>query len=141
MTVRLPFLPPNTIVPISDKEEDLSQYFNRLYEEIAYNVNARDFTSIAIAVSTTAIVIPLLPTFGAFLVTVYGVVSSQPTLVAALSKPTDNIVGVITAISTQPGTGTWLGSILTISSNMSHFLIAHNNPNVIANFRIRIIGF
>jgi hypothetical protein len=135
-----PYLPSSTIVPNSKEYYVISQYFTRLYEQIAINVNSRDFIQYPIAVTTTATPIPNLARFGAFLICVSGVDSSAPTLVAALVKSTDNIAGTVSSIVSQAGSGAWALKTVTITPNANTFLIQHDRANFTGSFNIRIIG-
>lgn len=139
--VQLPFLPPNTIVPSPVDQEDIFiQYFNRLYEDIAFAVNQRDFTFFEIAISSTATNIPNLPNFGAFIIAVSGVNSTLPVKTWSLVKADATAVGVINVLGTQAGTGAWAGNNLIITSTASNFQIRHDRAGVTANFNIRIMG-
>lgn len=140
MSVFLPFLPPNTIVPPTEDRDVIQQYFARLYEDIAYNVNSRDFAAFQIAVSTTATNIPILNTFGAYLICVYGIISSQPVKTVSLVKSTSTSSGVVNVLGTQQGSGAWAGKDVLLTSTSSHFQIAHNLAGVTANFFIRLVG-
>jgi hypothetical protein len=139
--VSLPFLPPNTIVPSPTEQEDIFiQYFNRLYEDIAFAVNQKDFQFFTIEISDIAQNIPNIDNFGAFIVAVSGVDSTQPVKTWSLVKSTIENAGVINILGTQPGSGDWAGKNLTITSTATNFQIAHDRANISANFNIRIIG-
>lgn len=139
--VQLPFLPPNTIVPPPTEQEDIFiQYFNRLYEDIAFAVNQKDFTYFTISISSTPADIPNLPNFGAFIVCVSGEDTTQPVKTWSLVKSDMDVAGVINILGTQAGTGAWAAINLTVTSTATNFQIAHNRANVKANFNIRIIG-
>ena len=136
-----PDLPPNTIVPDPvDQKSIFIQYFNRLYEDIAFAVNQRDFNYYEIEITSTLQNILFLPTFGAFIVAVSGVDSTQPVKTWSLVKSNAGVAGVINILGTQAGTDAWAGINLTITSTATNFQIAHNRANVAANFNIRIIG-
>lgn len=141
--VELPFLPPNTIVPVKDLDDTFVQYFMRLYEEIAFNINARDYTFFPIAISPTAANIPNLPNFGAFFIAVSGVESGQPAGTWALAKADANAAGLgLAGITLQAGTiAPWVGINLVITSPapFTNFQIAHTGT-VPGNFNIRIVG-
>lgn len=137
-----PFLPPNTIVPNPvDDTDTFIQYMNRLYEDIAFAMNQKDVVYFQIPISPTPAPIPNINTFGAYVVCVSGIISSQPTGVWALCKSNSGNAGVgLTPLTFQPGTGGIWGTFnLAITSSGSNFLIAHNAA-VTANFNIRIIG-
>lgn len=140
--VQLPLLPPSTIVPDPvDDTETFIEYFNRLYEDIAFAVNSKDYSFFEIAISSTYVNIPNLPNFGAYVLCVSGVDSTQPTGVWALCKSTDTSAGVgTTALNSQAGSGTWAGNVLTINATAQNFQIKHDNAGVTANFNIRIVG-
>ena len=140
----LPYLPPNTIVPLPADQQDLFvQYFNRLYEDIAFAMNVRDFVAYPISITDVASNIPNIPNYGSFLVCVAGTESTQPTGIWTLCKADSTAAGTMGAtnpLCSQPGTGNWLGNVLTITSTATNFQIAHNRANFPANFLIRIIG-
>lgn len=137
---QLPYLPPNIIVPSKDLDFTFVQFLMRLYEEIAFNVNSRDYVWFTIPISDVASDIPNIPNFGAFIVCVSGVDSTQPVKTWSLVKSTTTNAGVINILGTQAGTGTWAGINLTITSTATNFQIAHNNAGVTGNFKIRILG-
>lgn len=138
--VSLPFLPPNTIVPSPTEQEAIFiQYFNRLYEDIAFAVNQKDFQFFTIEISNVPTNIPNIDNFGAFIVAVSGVDSSQPVKTWSLVKADANNAGVINILGTQVGTLTWAGINLSVTSTATNFQIAHNRTTP-GNFNIRIIG-
>lgn len=137
---QLPYLPPNIIVPSKELEITFVQFLMRLYEEIAFNVNARDYVWFTIPISDVASNIPNIPNFGAFIVCISGVESGQPVKTWSLVKSDTNVAGVINILGTQAGTGIWAGINLTITSTATNFQIAHNNVGVTGNFKIRILG-
>lgn len=142
--VLLPYLPPNTIVPSPvEQTDEYIRYLNRLYEDIAFAVNQKDFTYFQIPISSTATNIPNLPNYGAFLVMVSGIQPTLPTGIWTLCKASSTVAGTMGAtnpLASQPGTGAWLGNVLTITSTATNFQIAHNRANVTGNFNIRIVG-
>ena len=137
-------LPPLTIVPDPvDDKENFIQYFNRLYEQMAFVINERMTPYYAIPISDTPKDIPNLPQFGAFLVMVSGIDSSQPVKTWSLVKSDRGIAGVINILGTQAGTGIWAGIDLTITTTATNFQIAHNLvtvPATTATFNIAVIG-
>lgn len=139
--VQLPFLPPNTIVPVKDLDDTFVQYLMRLYEEIAFNINARDYTFFTIPITTIASDIPNVPNFGAFFIAISGVASGQPTGTWALAKSDAGIAGIgLAGITLQAGTvAPWAGVNLVITSTATNFQIAHTGT-VPGNFKIRIAG-
>lgn len=140
MTGYFPYLPPNTILPNTEDVDALVQYWNRMYEEIAYNVNARDFVEYPVAISSTAQNIIAVNTFGAFIICVGGFESSQPTMTASLCKSSSTGAGSIAVLGSQAGTGAWAANNIIISSTASNFQIRHDRAGVTANFNIRLIG-
>lgn len=139
--IKLPYLPPNTIVPKpSDDEDTFVQYLMRLYEDIAFAVNFRDFISIETAISDTATNIPNINTFGSYVICVSGVNSSQPVQTASLVKSDSAIAGVINVLGTQAGTGSWAANNIIISSSATNFQIRHDRAGITDNFLLRIIG-
>lgn len=136
--INLSPLPPNTIVP---EDEDLFlPYLNRLYEDIAFAVNARDNSYFPIAITSTAANIPNMPNFGAFVLCVSGVDSTLPTLNVSLCKASATGAGSIAVLGSQVGTGAWAGNAVTVTTTASNFQIAHNRAGVSGNFNIRILG-
>ncbi len=138
--VELPLMPQSTIVPKPADELTFVQYMMRLYEDLAFAINYRDFTFFEIPISDVASDIPNIPNFGAFIVCVSGVDSTQPVKTWSLVKSTSTGAGVINVLGTQAGTGVWAATNLTITSTATNFQIAHNLAGVTANFNIRIIG-
>jgi hypothetical protein len=133
-----PLLPPNTIVP--ENKDLFIPYLNRLYEDIAFAVNAKDFDFFTAPITDTPTNIPNLPNFGSFIVCVSGLTSDLPTLTVSLCKASNAAAGVVSPLGSQVGFGTWAGIALTITSTATNFQIAHNNTGVTGNFNIRIIG-
>ena len=135
--VSLPELPPNTIVP--ENESLFIPYLNRLYEDIAFAVNNRDFIYFEIPITDTPTDIPNLPNFGAFVVCVSGtepqrdntgaIIGWLPTLNDSLCKADATAAGSIAVLGSQVGTGSWAGNALTITSTATNFQIAHNTPD------------
>lgn len=137
--IQRPSLPPNTIVP-EDKEFFIS-YFNRIYEDIAFAMNAKDYTFFPATISGTAANIPNIPNYGSYIICISGVDSGLPTLTASLCKSSSAAVGVINVIGSQAGTaGVWLAATLTITSTATNFQIRHSVAGTSGNFNIRIIG-
>jgi len=136
--IKLPSLPPNTIVPENDSL--FIPYLNRLYEDIAFAVNNKDNIFFQIPITDTAADIPNLPNFGAYIVCVSGTDSTLPTLTASLCKADATASGSVAVLGSQVGTGAWAGNALTITSTATNFQIAHNRAGVTGNFNIRIMG-
>lgn len=136
--IQLPLLPPNTVVP--ENEALFIAYLNRLYEDIAFTVNNKDYIFFQIPITSSATNIPNLPNFGAYLVCVSGTLSTLPTLTASLCKADATAAGSVAALGSQVGTGAWAGNALTITSTATNFQIAHNRAGVTGNFNIRIVG-
>lgn len=136
--INLSPLPPNTIVP---EDEDLFlPYLNRLYEDIAFAVNARDNSYFPIPITDTASNISNIPNFGAFILCVSGEDSTLPTLNVSLCKASATVAGSIAVLGSQVGTAAWAGNALTVTSTATNFQIAHNRAGVSGNFNIRILG-
>lgn len=134
-----PFLATTTIVPKPSEDEDtFVQYLTRLYEDIAFAVNSKDFIFFTMPISNVPTDIPNVANFGAFLVAVSGIVSGQPVKTWSLVKSDANIAGVINILGTQAGTGIWAGINLTVTSTATNFQIAHNLATT-ADFNVRII--
>lgn len=134
----LPSLPPNTIVP--ENESLFIPYLNRLYEDIANAVNAKDNNFFQIPITSTPSNIYNLPNFGAYLLCVSGTDSSLPCITASLVKSSAGVAGVINVLGFQAGTGAWAGNVLTITSTATNFQIAHDRAGVTGNFNINITG-
>jgi hypothetical protein len=112
----------------------------RLYEDIAFAVNYRDFIFFPLAISSTATNIPNVETFGSYIILVSGQDSTLPVQTASLVKSDATAVGVINVLGTQAGTGAWVGNLIIISSTATNFQIRHDRAGAIGNFNIRIIG-
>jgi hypothetical protein len=134
----LPSLPPNTIVP--ENESLFIPYLNRLYEDIANAVNAKDNNFFQIPITSVASNIYNLPNYGAYLLTVSGTDSTLPTITASLCKADATATGSVVVLGSQVGTGSWAGNALTITSTATNFQIAHNRAGVVGNFNINITG-
>jgi hypothetical protein len=136
---QLPLLPPNTIVPQDDSL--FISYFNRLYEDIAFAVNNKDASYFEIPITNTAVNIPNIANFGAFIVCVSGATTGLPCITAALSKASSAAIGDVFPLNFQAGTvAPWVAATLTISSTATNFQIAHSVAATTGNFNIRIIG-
>lgn len=136
---RLPKLPPTTIVP--ESEDLFIPYLNRLYEDIAQNVNSKDSNFFPIAITSAATNIANLPNFGSYIVCVSGQVSGLPSLTAALNKNSATLAGVINVLGSQAGTvAPFAAATLTITSTATNFQINHSVAGTTGNFNIRIIG-
>ncbi len=137
-----PDLPPNTIVPDPVEQKDIFiQYFNRLYEDIAFAMNQRDFNYYTIQLTDTPQNIPFVPTFGAFLILVSGVDSSLPTGIWSACKSDRSITTAsITLINTQDGEGDWATFGLLLTSTTTNLQLSHSRTGIIANFNIRVVG-
>lgn len=142
--VQLPFLPPNTIVPNPVEDTDnFIQYFNRLYEEIAFAVNSKDFDWFTIPISTTPKDIPNVDNRGAYLVSVTGTLDGMPSANFSLVKADKNQNGIDTTIQQQAGTkGVWTGvKILITKSDNTNFQISTDAvTGTVGNFNINIMG-
>ncbi len=134
-------LPPLTIVPHPvDDTENFMQWMNRFYEEIGFVANARVYPYYTINISDVATDIPNLPQFGAFLVMVSGIASTQPVKTWSLVKSTETAAGIVNFLGTQAGSGIWAGINLTITSTATNFQISHNLAGVTATFNISVMG-
>lgn len=140
-----PFLPTTTIVPTN--QSLFIPYLNRVYEDIANSVNYKDNIYYPIPITSSAVNIPNLPMFGAFIICVSGTSGDQsgpnnnlPTITASLCKTSPQNAGSIAVLGSQNGTGSWAGMSLTITSTAGNFQISHNNTGVTGNFNIRVLG-
>lgn len=136
--INLPQLPPNTIVP--ESEDLFLDYLNRLYEDIAFAVNNKDYIAFEIPITSSATNIPNVPNFGAFIVLISGTLSTLPTITASLCKSDATASGQVVVLGSQVGTGAWAGNALTITSTATNFQVAHNRAGVMGNFNLRIVG-
>lgn len=136
--IQQPSLPPNTIVP--ESEDLFVPYLNRLYEDIAFAVNEKDYVYFTAPISDTPSNIPNLPNFGAYIICVSGTTSTLPTITASLCKADATASGSIAVLGSQVGTGTWAGNAITITATATNFQIAHNLAATTGNFNIKIIG-
>lgn len=137
--VVLPFLPPNTVIPEDPKL--FISYLNRLYEDIAFSVNYKDFIYFPMAITDTATSITNMFTYGSFLICVSGVDSGLPCLTASLCKSSSTAAGSISVIGSQAGTtAPFAAATLTITSTTTNFQIAHSVASTTGNFNIRFIG-
>lgn len=133
-----PSLPTNTIVP---QDENLFiSYLNRLYEDVAFTVNSKDYNYYTISINSTASNIVNVPNFGAFIICVSGQESTLPSITASLCKSDATASGSVAVLGHQVGTGAWAGFALTITSTATNFQIAHNNTGISGNFNVRLIG-
>lgn len=132
-------LAPLTVVPDPvDKTKEFLKWANRFYEEIAFVVNSRVIPFFSIEISDVAADIPNIAQFGAFLVCVSGINSTQPVKTWSLVKSTSTAVGVINVLGTQAGSGDWAGINLTITSTATNFQIAHNLAATTGVFNISV---
>lgn len=134
-------LPGNTIIPSLKTEEIFIQYLNRLYEDIAFAVNNKDNIAFEMPISSTARDIVTLPRFGSFMIAVSGTTNTLPTGIWALCKSDSRTIGTgLTPLTFQAGTAAWAGNVLTVTSTLTNFQIAHNRAGETGNFSIRIIS-
>lgn len=141
----LPYLPQNTIVPNPAEEPEIFiQYFNRLYEDIAYNVNNRDNKAFLITITSEYQNIPNVPNSGAYIILVNGVSSEMPCSIFILTKASNTAVGVFSTVQYDLGNGTlWGGKQLEVDCTATNFRIRHNlvdTPIVAGSFYLRIVG-
>lgn len=137
--IQRPTLPPNTIVP--ENRDFFISYFNRIYEDIAFAVNAKDYTFFPGTITGTAANIPNIPNFGSYILCISGVESGLPCITASLCKNSATAVGVVNLIGSQAGSaGVWSGATLTISATTTNFQIRHSVAGTSGNFNFRIIG-
>lgn len=132
----------STICPKPSDEKLFIPYFNRLYENIAFAVNARDFIQFTAPITDKAANIPNMANFGAFLLCVSGTTTGLPSYVWALAKADQAAAGTgFVALTSQVGTvGVWIGATLTLSSTGTNFQINHSVATTIGNFNFRFIG-
>lgn len=134
-------LPPQTVVPNPvDDTQNFIEFMNRFYEEIGFIVNARQIPYYTINISDVAEDIPNLPQFGAYLVCVSGIASTQPTGVWSLCKSDSTAVGFGAEITNQAGTGIWAGINLVIAATTNTFQIYHGLTGTTGVFNISVFG-
>jgi hypothetical protein len=137
--IELPSVAPNTIVP--SEEALFNPYFIQLYEDIAFAVNAKDYSFYPIPITDTATNIPNVANFGSFLLSISGVSSGMPTLNVSCCKADSGIAGSVAVIGSQAGTvAPWAAATLTVTSTATNFQIKHSVAGATGNFNIRIIG-
>lgn len=142
--VQLPYLPPNTIVPNPvTQTEEFIRYLNRLYEEIAFAVNSKDFDWFTIAVSNIPQDIPNVDNRGAYLISITGTEDGMPSANFSLVKAQKDALGEPPSqIQQQEGSiAPWIGVKLkiTYAASTTNFQISHNGT-VTGNFNINIMG-
>ena len=143
-------LPPNTIVPSPTEQEDIFiQYLNRVYEDIAYIVNQKDFNFFQITITDTEIDIPFMNRSGAYIIAISGEFPIEedlgtnylPSGTWAVAKSSEEAAAAISNLQLQSGVGpTWLGQSLQLTSSATNLQINHTLANAEASFNIRIIG-
>jgi hypothetical protein len=156
--VQLPYLPPNTIVP-EEYDYTFIQYFNRIYEDIAFAVNARDFVFFTIPIDNKYKTIPNLPLFGSFFILVSGETPGLPCVTTVVNKADIYQKGFTSEIAQQDGNvAPWntgkipgggkiglqvnnaTGANIPSTGEIA-IQIRHDGPdNLIGNFNIRLIG-
>ncbi len=131
-----------TICPSPSNEPLFIPYFNRLYENIALAVNARDFIQFTAPITDKALNVPNMANFGAFLLCVSGATTGMPAYVWALTKADESQAGVgLTALTSQVGTvAPWIAATLTLTSTGTNYQINHSVAKTIGNFNFRFIG-
>ncbi len=147
--VQRPYLLNTTIVPDTKDLQTFLQYLTRLYEDIAFAVNNRDFIHFTMAISGTPETIINLPLFGSFIICVSGQNPGLPCITIAINKPDIYQDGEPSELAERDGNITpWVGSALKVvnsapaSTGEITMQIYHNNvdPTLQGNFNIRIIG-
>lgn len=148
------------ILPVSiiwpEDPNQVPWFMARLYEQMAFAINARDFTYFPMAISVVPTPIENLNNFGAYLLCVggtdkimntsTGVVNWLPSYVWPLAKTKDTVAGTIPApLTSQVGAGDiWAGATLTLTSQTINgrvvYAINHNKTGLTGSFNIRIVG-
>lgn len=130
-----------TICPSPSDEDLFIPYFNRLYENIALAVNARDYIYFTAPISNQYTNIPNLPNFGSFMVCISGATTGMPAFTWSLTKADANAAGSGVAITVQVGTiAPWVGATILVDSTATNFRVKHSVANTLGNFNFRIIG-
>lgn len=155
----LPHLPQTIIWP--DDPEDIPWYMTRLYEQMAFSINDRDFDYFPMAITSTATIIPNLQASGSFILCVSGSepyidangkTNYWPTQTWALNKTSPLANGnAVTLGTAQAGSGPSLSGVTytlsqsTQSSSIDtsgyiYYFIKHSKTDVTGSFNVRIIG-
>ena len=158
--VQRPYLLNTTIVPDTNDLQTFLQFLTRLYEDIAFAVNQRDFVFFPMAVPPPANLVPPnpppeilpqqitnMPLFGSFVVCVSGEDAGLPCATYAINKADIFQAGVYTLLSSQAGNvAPWIGFNVTIQDNPAPpptgeiSITISNTSTMTGNFNIRIIG-
>jgi hypothetical protein len=147
--VQRPFLPQSTIVPDTDDLQTFMQYLTRLYEDIAFAVNNRDFIFFTMAITNKPTTIPNLPLFGSFLILISGQTPGLPCVSTIINKADIFQKGLTYELSQQDGNvAPWSTIGLMIVNNVSPpstgeitIQVLHDGPStLIGNFNVRIMG-
>lgn len=134
-------LAPLTVIPNPvEQTEQFIQWANRFYEEAAFCLNARVIPFYKIQITDSPTDIPNLPNFGSFIICVSGVASTQPAAIWGVAKSTDNVIGQISTIEFDFGTGDWIGNSLVMTTTATNFQIEHDRAGVTGVFNISVFG-
>lgn len=156
--VQRAYLLNTTIVPELKDAFTFNQFLTRVYEDIAYAVNQRDFVYFPIAVPPTPAVGPPLinpqpiqnmPLYGSFLVCISGIQPGLPCATYAVNKADIYQAGVYTLLSSQAGNiAPWVGFNVQLQDNPVAFrpitgeidITIFNTSTMTGNFNIRVIS-
>lgn len=147
--VERPYLSRTTIVPVPTDIPTFVQYLTRVYEDISFAVNARDFVFFTIPITNTPTTIPNLPLFGTFIILVSGQTPGLPCVTVSMNKADIYQNGYLSELSQQDGNiPAWSGIGLKVVNNSSPpstgeitIQIYHDGAStLIGNFNVRIIG-
>lgn len=112
----------------------------RVMNLINDKVNQKSITSYEMLIDDTARPFPELSAIGAFIITISGIETSLPVGVYAVTKSDNGVAGSIATLSSQVGTGSWVGNALTVSSTATAFEVKHNRAGISDNFNVTITG-
>jgi hypothetical protein len=164
----LPHLPQTIIWP--DNPDDIPWFMVRLYEQIAYSVNARDFDYFQMAISgspsedeapvdSTYVLIPNMNTIGAYTlcisgsgpyIDVNGEKNYWPSQIIGLCKSDPDDVGTDATLQSVDGVGptlsnadyqiSWARNPRTATSGPYFAYIKHNKAGITGSFNVNIDG-
>lgn len=156
--VQRPYLLNTTIVPNTQDLNTFLQFLTRLYEDIAFAVNQRDFIQFTMSVPPPAAAgpppileqqIPNLAFFGSFVICISGESPGMPCATYAVNKADIFQAGVYTPLSAQAGNvAPWVGINVTLQDGTPYtsgeipITISNTSaaPLLTGNFNLRIIG-
>lgn len=153
--VQRAYLLNTTIVPELKDAFTFNQFLTRVYEDIAYAVNQRDYVYFPIDVPPAPaagppVILPKaiqnMPLFGSFIVCISGIKPGLPCATYAVNKADIYQAGVYTLLSSQAGNvAPWIGFNVTLQDNPTPptsgeiDITISNTSTMTGNFNIRVI--